>query len=597
VSLIQLTADAHAEEIEARKDLLAILEREEDFRARMLLSNLSPVSSAESFTARYESLLAVAGNSSADYEAFTSFLETGIPSLHEGLHRGQQSYREIWDSLFGAGGVLDALSATVAGDASVSLEDIQSDALGELQSIVGLLGEGGSLYGVLSGFARDQTSYASPYLKAMAEQIGLQTDPIEQTEGYTKSTAYNTTLLENLIKFIGSTEAYQIGGVYYNAKQIEALSAEATAYGGYFRIGEGYYDSLASLNTPRVTVQPVDTGGGQFELPEIESPPLETYYPGVRLGSAYYRAAYLQNQLSNAVAGKINIGGTTYTVEQLSSMIGNAQMMPGSTQWSTGGVSPYQPVAPSFTKLWADALSVYAYARNVDTWQYTAGSVHLPELTYAAGDASNLTLTYDTPAWLQPGRTNAALEPYQGNTYNVRATLSYYLPGVGNQSITETGAFTVLPGMGYGSSAMNGQRTPPSPLYIALGAGGLTSGLSIAGERGPEWVVPTYEPERSRFLASVPSEFWWDVLPSVGEIRGKTGTEPLFSPRENGGSIDPEAIGRAVARAILAAGIEGDREIHIHLEVDGREISRVVADGFRRGDADLVTQARRRMAS
>jgi hypothetical protein len=110
-------------------------------------------------------------------------------------------------------------------------------------------------------------------------------------------------------------------------------------------------------------------------------------------------------------------------------------------------------------------------------------------------------------------------------------------------------------------------------------------------------VVPTYEPERSRFLASVPSEFWRDVLPFVPARTEKTGTEPLFSPRENGGSIDPEAIGRAVARAILAAGIEGDREIHIHLEVDGREISRAVADGFRRGDADLVTQARRRMAS
>jgi len=143
--------------------------------------------------------------------------------------------------------------------------------------------------------------------------------------------------------------------------------------------------------------------------------------------------------------------------------------------------------------------------------------------------------------------------------------------------------------------------------------GGLTRGISIAGEAGPEWIVPTYEPERSRFLASVPSEFWADVLP-WGKTEGKTGTEPLFSPRENGGSVpafpggsvpafsatsalDPDALARALTRALLSAGIDGDREIHIHLEVDGREISHVVADGFKRGDTDLVTQARRRMAN
>ena len=42
--------------------------------------------------------------------------------------------------------------------------------------------------------------------------------------------------------------------------------------------------------------------------------------------------------------------------------------------------------------------------------------------------------------------------------------------------------------------------------YFATG--GLTSGRSMAGESGPEWIVPTYEPERSNFLRSVPQQFW-----------------------------------------------------------------------------------------
>jgi len=40
------------------------------------------------------------------------------------------------------------------------------------------------------------------------------------------------------------------------------------------------------------------------------------------------------------------------------------------------------------------------------------------------------------------------------------------------------------------------------------GAGGLTSGPTITGEIGREWNVPTYEPQRSRFLESAPPQFW-----------------------------------------------------------------------------------------
>lgn len=91
-------------------------------------------------------------------------------------------------------------------------------------------------------------------------------------------------------------------------------------------------------------------------------------------------------------------------------------------------------------------------------------------------------------------------------------------------------------------------------------SGGLTTGLSFAGEIGPEWVVPTYEPQRSRFLRDV--------------------------------GADPDAIGAAVARHIIPLVTEGGKEIHIHLDVDGREIGHVVAQEFDR-NSELIDSARR----
>lgn len=85
--------------------------------------------------------------------------------------------------------------------------------------------------------------------------------------------------------------------------------------------------------------------------------------------------------------------------------------------------------------------------------------------------------------------------------------------------------------------------------------GALTSGLTLAGEAGPEWVVPTYEPQRSKFLQDV--------------------------------GADPDAIGRAVAKYIA-----GGQDISI--QIDGREIASVIARQVR-GNSDLKESIRRAM--
>lgn len=509
---LSLTFDTYAAEIDAREDLLSILSREQDFRARMLLSDLSPVSSAEAFTARYEALLAAAGNSSGDYEAFTSFLEQEYLPYMKAYTGGDQSYREIWDSLFGAGGVLEGISAPIASGASASLEDLQAEGLDRLAELASMVDKGGPLYGLLSDAAQAQAEYGNAFLTAMSNsltEMQAQGTNLKNIDAYTLGTQANTVLLQNLVKYIGKTEAYEVGGAYYNAAQVDLLAQNAQATGSYFQLAPGgsYYQSVPSSWT-KATLTP-NPATGEFSEP-IVSPVAGLSVP------AYYSSAT----------------GKYYGKGIVDSMLANSL-----TLWSN--VLGY--VDGDFTpdldaRIYGALTSAYARQDQLVTPQVV-------DMAWVTGD--------------RVSGAGADFLEYPANSGQWVRRWSHDTP----------------------RSAGNGKA-------ILFGAGGLTSGLSIAGERGPEWVVPTYEPERSRFLASVPSEFWRDVLPSAPATRS------LAAP-----SIDPEAIGRAVARAILAAGIEGDREIHIHLEVDGREISRAVADGFRRGDADLVTQARRRMAS
>jgi hypothetical protein len=73
--------------------------------------------------------------------------------------------------------------------------------------------------------------------------------------------------------------------------------------------------------------------------------------------------------------------------------------------------------------------------------------------------------------------------------------------------------------------------------------GGLATGLSTVGEKGAEWVVPTYEPERSNFLQSV--------------------------------GVDSEAIGRAIAQAMMEGQTSGGSVI---INVDGRAFAEIMMD-------------------
>lgn len=90
--------------------------------------------------------------------------------------------------------------------------------------------------------------------------------------------------------------------------------------------------------------------------------------------------------------------------------------------------------------------------------------------------------------------------------------------------------------------------------------GGLARGLGIIGDRGPEWAVPTYEPERSSFLRDV--------------------------------GADPNEIGESIARHIYPLLRGGEDNITIQLNIDGQHIRDVIVSGLKK-DSRLIEAVRR----
>jgi len=93
--------------------------------------------------------------------------------------------------------------------------------------------------------------------------------------------------------------------------------------------------------------------------------------------------------------------------------------------------------------------------------------------------------------------------------------------------------------------------------YTGHASGGYSSVPAIFGEAGGEWAVPTYEPQRTNFLKKAPSAFWENL-------------------GLNGGSNGPG----------------GEMVVHVHVNVDGKEIGDVVTKQIPR-NGDLAGAIRR----
>jgi hypothetical protein len=90
-------------------------------------------------------------------------------------------------------------------------------------------------------------------------------------------------------------------------------------------------------------------------------------------------------------------------------------------------------------------------------------------------------------------------------------------------------------------------------------SGGLVTGLGFVGEKGPEWVVPTYEPERSSFLGNL--------------------------------GLNPEALGHAIAQNIGTN--DSNQTVEVNVYIDGQPIRDAVTTGLRGRDTELIQAVRR----
>ena len=154
-------------------------------------------------------------------------------------------------------------------------------------------------------------------------------------------------------------------------------------------------------------------------------------------------------------------------------------------------------------------------------------------------------------------------------------------------------------------------------VYVPAGfdEGGLTKGLSFAGEIGREWVVPTYEPQRSAFLQDVgvnPAEIAHEIMREIMIVGPPASKGVLqyaltaYSLPTAGNSfdlptadkIDIDRLADAIAGRLLPAlQLIAERtggDIVVPVQIDGREIGRVTARRLNAGDYDLVESVRRR---
>jgi len=89
-----------------------------------------------------------------------------------------------------------------------------------------------------------------------------------------------------------------------------------------------------------------------------------------------------------------------------------------------------------------------------------------------------------------------------------------------------------------------GVRGPYAPGGVRA-AGGITYGPTLTGEAGQEWIVPTYEPQRSNFLSTVPPQFW-ENLRGGGASQGG-GETPMVKAYF---IVDGKVLGETMAKQI-----------------------------------------------
>ncbi len=145
------------------------------------------------------------------------------------------------------------------------------------------------------------------------------------------------------------------------------------------------------------------------------------------------------------------------------------------------------------------------------------------------------------------GQISGALPSLQEYTQAVSDTVAVYWDFVRTTSSgNQYEHFNPNTGERVTTTRAAGSGAPAPVIYFRpRAAGGLADTLSVAGEIGPEWIIPTYEPQRSTFLNSAPEAFWKNIVPDAGRNQQQgSGDTVLYATFV----MDREVVGNAVAK-------------------------------------------------
>jgi hypothetical protein len=237
------------------------------------------------------------------------------------------------------------------------------------------------------------------------------------------------------------------------------------------------------------------------------------------------------------VIDKMRVGSTFEqafkdTVTSLGSLEPPLEGVGGAAEGTTGNATDL------ITELGRTLTPFDAVSLNLDTMSANVQTKLTETANFFAVLADSLGLTFTGEGGIAAAISSLTPTPLAPTVVaTVETEASVYTPGTGQYYRYDHPAY-IPPGV----TTAHGYIIWSDGTRTYYGEGGLTDGPGIAGELGKEWVVPTYEPQRSNFLKDV--------------------------------GVDPDKIGAAIAKQLQGIG-SGD--ITVSVNIDSREIGNVVA--------------------
>lgn len=482
--------------------LLSSIQTIDDAILSLKVGELAPVTSREFFESTYSDMLAAAIESSENIGVFTSFVEQTFLPFMKSYHAEGEGYTAVF------------------GDVLSSLEMLKGQYGGEW------IGQTLKLAGLYEVDVSDLVTY-----------IGMiETYDVDLTDFYNiinqlESQGVNLTDFYNVIGTL-KTQTVDLSGFYNLISEFPVTTAQ---WGQLIDIDfSGLWSSIENavatgeplLDTTTTKLNELYSILGN-DIPNAAQLIIDKMKTGSTFEQAFRDVASSLGSLEGPLTG---VGITSE---------GTAESATGLTTELARTLAPFDAVSLNL-----DAMSANVQTKLTETANFFTVLADSLGLTFTGAGGIAAAISALTPAPLAP--TVVATVETEASVYN---------PGTGSYYGWEHPAY-IPPGV----TTAHGYIIWSDGTKTYYGAGGLTDGPGIAGELGPEYIVPTYEPQNTNFLKSV--------------------------------GADPEKIGMAIAKQLVPLVTQGGKDITINIIVDGQVINSVVKKGLAGEDTDLIEMVR-----